>query len=879
MKLTKGMKKALSLLLSAAMVVTGVNVTTGTASADEKTLTVAEAQAALEDAKAAQKSAEKTYNASKAALDAVVDACATASEAVITAQSTLDTTAEKFASILGDSAEVANIVELNKKESFDAVVGILGKVGDDEWAVQNWLNGHDGFDEEDSVYMLKMSADSTEYTFELKVTDKTVNPYFVPVRVADILVASTKSKTGLISKAKVPSLVTKATVQFDGGEVITIPDESKGYTLSGAEYNYDACEPTSNAALSTNLWMDAWGTQVNDAIITDFTSKMTVTVTIKNIDEYVAEVTDAAVEALKTAGTIDSSAAEKYDEQKESVNASLATARKALRDAVANAEAAQEAYKENYATLKADADAAKTALDNADAALEAAKEAYDAASKAAISASKPGSEGAVTAAPTVAPTDAVSGGATAAPTVAPTDAVSGGATEAPTAAPADTKEPVATEKPVVEPLADQDTAFLMFTDGSWGWGNWSSKVNGGFGNDAVITGNGDYSVSIDADGYAASQEIDTSEVAAADGATVFCVDFKGLSNSPNLDVSGMKVSNLKIYADNKSINVNTAKVLMGDIEDNGNFRIEIYNAYGDTNEDPAIDADELTFSKSLKVSFTLSGIKEGTSDGAFTLDSTDAGKTYVSLDDAVDELTGAGEDDPEPIVLESEKATAEPATAAPATTAAVTTGTATVAPASNAAVTTSEAVKGTSKLTVAKSLVVVAPGKSTTVKFTAKKAAGASSAAVVKVSSKSKKVAKVAKKGSKVKITVPKKAVKGASTTVTLKSTKLNGKAISAKVKVYVRNTAKKVKPAKKSITVKKNKTVKLVLNASGKIQNKKKPVAETVTVQGKVVKLTAVKYAKKKITVTLKGVKKAKNKAVTIKVGTKKVKVKATVK
>lgn len=37
MKLTKGMKKALSLLLSAAMVVTGVNVTANTASAEEQT--------------------------------------------------------------------------------------------------------------------------------------------------------------------------------------------------------------------------------------------------------------------------------------------------------------------------------------------------------------------------------------------------------------------------------------------------------------------------------------------------------------------------------------------------------------------------------------------------------------------------------------------------------------------------------------------------------------------------------------------------------------------------------------------------------------------------------------------------------------------------
>jgi hypothetical protein len=443
----------------------------------------------------------------------------------------------------------------------------------------------------------------------------------------------------------------------------------------------------------------------------------------------------------------------------------------------------------------------------------------------------------------------------------------------------------ATPEPTPTPLADQDNAFLMFTDSNWAWGNWSTKVSGGFGNDAVITGDGEYSVSIDADGYAeANKDTKDFNLSAAEGANVFCVDIKNLCNSPNMDISEMEVSDLKVYADNKTIDVNTAKVLMGDVEGGGNFRIEIYNQYGDTAEDSAIAQDDLTFEKSLKVSFKLSGIKEGTSNGAFACD-TDGDKkndNYTSLKDAKDELTGAGEEDPEPLTPSATLTPVTPAEtvapSAPATTAAVTTGTSVTTP---AAVATNNAVQaeGTGKLTVAKNLVVVAPGKSTTVKFTAKKAAAASKAAVVSVSTKSKKVAKVTKKGSKIKITVPKKATKGASTTVTVKSTKLNGKAISAKVTVYVRNTAKKVKPAKKSITVKKGKTVKLVLKASGKIQNKKKPVAETVTVAGKIVKLTKVQYAKKKITVTLKGNKKAKNKAVTIKVGTKKVKVKATVK
>ena len=228
---------------------------------------------------------------------------------------------------------------------------------------------------------------------------------------------------------------------------------------------------------------------------------------------------------------------------------------------------------------------------------------------------------------------------------------------------------------------------------------------------------------------------------------------------------------------------------------------------------------------------------------------------------------------------------AAPAEVPTETPAATTTAKATTAPAKTttpAQITTKQTITtpaalGTSKITPAQKTVVVAPGKTVKVGFTAKAAKPATKAAVVTATTASKKVATAKVNGKKVVIKAPKKAVKGASTTVTLKST--NGdKKVSAKIKVYVRNSAKKVKAAKKSITVKKNKTTKLVIKAS-KVQNKKKAFADTITVKGKIVKLTDVKFAKGKATLTLKGAKKAKNKAVTIKVGSKSVKVKATVK
>ena len=228
----------------------------------------------------------------------------------------------------------------------------------------------------------------------------------------------------------------------------------------------------------------------------------------------------------------------------------------------------------------------------------------------------------------------------------------------------------------------------------------------------------------------------------------------------------------------------------------------------------------------------------------------------------------------------AEVPTAEPTATATATTPAKTTApakTTTPAQITTKQTITTPAAVGTSKIKAAQKTVVVAPGKTVKVGFTATAAKPATKAAVVTATTASKKVATAKVKGKKVVIKAPKKAVKGASTTVTLKST--NGdKKVSAKIKVYVRNSAKKVKAAKKAITVKKGKTTKLVIKAS-KVQNKKKAFADTITVKGKIVKLTDVKFAKGKATLTLKGSKKAKKKAVTIKVGSKSVKVKATVK
>lgn len=426
---------------------------------------------------------------------------------------------------------------------------------------------------------------------------------------------------------------------------------------------------------------------------------------------------------------------------------------------------------------------------------------------------------------------------------------------------------------------DGYTAYMVFQDGSGAnWQNWTSPADGGVGTTAKITGNGTYTVSLSKEDVNAEEAF--SEV------NVLCVDIIGLAKAQHLDASDIAVSDVTVTCDGRKLATDGSKMYAGDIEKKGTFRMEIANKWGygayqggeyDTCEEFAALNENFTCANKIAVTFTISGLKEGVtpSDAFLTKDGED---TKVVLREI------QGKIDADPVPSPSADVNPSPsagATASPAGGATTTPGNTKTT--SGPSITTKPAVSatpqavGTSKITPKKKLVVVAPGKSVKVAFTTKAAAPATKAAVVTASTSAKKVVTAKVSGKKVTIKAPKKAVKGSSATVTLKST--NGdKKVSAKIKVYVRNSAKKVKAAKKSITVKKNKTTKLVIKAS-KVQNKKKAFADTITVKGKILKLTNVKYAKGKATLTLKGAKKAKKKAVTIKVGKKSVKIKATVK
>ena len=82
---------------------------------------------------------------------------------------------------------------------------------------------------------------------------------------------------------------------------------------------------------------------------------------------------------------------------------------------------------------------------------------------------------------------------------------------------------------------------------------------------------------------------------------VFVVDITGAY----AEMSNYKLMNLTIKVDGNAIAVDLDKILVGDLENKGNYRIEIYNEYGNSKTNPGIKLTDLAFEKTLEVIFEL----------------------------------------------------------------------------------------------------------------------------------------------------------------------------------------------------------------------------------------------------------------------------------
>jgi hypothetical protein len=175
-------------------------------------------------------------------------------------------------------------------------------------------------------------------------------------------------------------------------------------------------------------------------------------------------------------------------------------------------------------------------------------------------------------------------------------------------------------------------AFLMFTDFDWLWGNWNAGQSG----DTVVNGYGTYTVSINAE-----ETPDT--MSATNGAQVFCIDIVGAGAEFSVDNTIATIDSIK--ADGAEVAVDNAKIVYGDIEENGNFRIEIRNAYGVTGDASdehynPIDAENFMAADSIEVTFTLASA-DGSAPAAEEADASEDDTAPAETEAAAAEETAA----------------------------------------------------------------------------------------------------------------------------------------------------------------------------------------------------------------------------------------------
>ncbi len=145
-----------------------------------------------------------------------------------------------------------------------------------------------------------------------------------------------------------------------------------------------------------------------------------------------------------------------------------------------------------------------------------------------------------------------------------------------------------------EAKAADYTAALSFCDSAWGNGMWATEESA----KATITGDGSYSVAWNAP-----------EGTSVADAGVFVIDMAGAQAAMDAEGKTFEVTALTVKVDGTEVPVDVSKLITGDLEKNGNYRIEIYNMVGaGTATNPPLDNTAVKFTKSLQVDFTIKTI-------------------------------------------------------------------------------------------------------------------------------------------------------------------------------------------------------------------------------------------------------------------------------
>ncbi len=159
--------------------------------------------------------------------------------------------------------------------------------------------------------------------------------------------------------------------------------------------------------------------------------------------------------------------------------------------------------------------------------------------------------------------------------------------------------------------ADGWEADFSYVDEDWNPQVWGMADDGSQAEaSTIVTGAGSYSMVIDV--ATALKEVGRTE---AMGVTVFVIDIE--IGVDNLLTQNYHLTELKLTVDGDDFPIDTSKVVTGDIEQKGKYRIEIYNVYGLTaiggNYDETVspfNPESFKASESIKVDFTLAETDE-----------------------------------------------------------------------------------------------------------------------------------------------------------------------------------------------------------------------------------------------------------------------------
>lgn len=89
-----------------------------------------------------------------------------------------------------------------------------------------------------------------------------------------------------------------------------------------------------------------------------------------------------------------------------------------------------------------------------------------------------------------------------------------------------------------------------------------------------------------------------------------------VSNGNSLRSLGLPLRTVRPYSVLTPSAEDQQKLNVGDLESNGRIRIEIYNEYGSTKDNPIIDPNSIKFSKTMAVTFKISGLNDNYKEGA-----------------------------------------------------------------------------------------------------------------------------------------------------------------------------------------------------------------------------------------------------------------------